>query len=69
MELSEEEAPKYAKVSRAKKKAWPVGANGLRKKRIVKSRQYTDDKGFMGKSSCYYKCHPYLTDWIKHNRF
>lgn len=48
MELSDVEEPKYAKASRTKKKAWPVGANGLRKKRVVKSREYTDSKGFMG---------------------
>ena len=30
------------------KKVVPVGQNGLKKKRIVKSRMKVDDKGFMG---------------------
>ncbi|KAG8835224.1 hypothetical protein FRC17_004786 [Serendipita sp. 399] len=49
METSErEEEPTYAKVKRAtKKKGWPVGANGLRKRRVVKTREFEDDRGFM----------------------
>ena len=30
------------------KKVVPVGKNGLKKKRIMKSRTRTDDKGYMG---------------------
>lgn len=48
----ETEDIKYAKVSRGtqkKKKAgeWPVGRNGLRKKRVLKEREWTDEKGFL----------------------
>ncbi|KIM33153.1 hypothetical protein M408DRAFT_14022 [Serendipita vermifera MAFF 305830] len=48
MEMSDGvEEPKYAKVNRAKKSKWPLGANGLRKKRIVKTREFTDKRGFL----------------------
>ena len=30
------------------KKVIPVGKNGLKKKRVVKSRMTTDEKGYMG---------------------
>lgn len=33
---------------KAEKKVVPVGRNGLKKKRVVKSRMSTDAKGYMG---------------------
>ncbi|KAJ7223127.1 DNA polymerase subunit Cdc27 [Mycena pura] len=39
--------PAPAKAKRKPKKVVPVGQNGLKKKRIVKSRFSTDDKGYM----------------------
>ncbi|KAJ7095469.1 DNA polymerase subunit Cdc27 [Mycena crocata] len=38
---------KPAPVKRKPKKVWPVGRNGLKKKRIVKSKTRIDDKGYM----------------------
>jgi DNA polymerase delta subunit 3 len=53
-----EEEPIYAKTNRApKKKAWPVGSNGLRKKRVTKTREYKDAKGYLRK---------YCTSCIRH---
>ena len=52
VEMVEEEikpAPKKKKV----KKVIPVGRNGLKKRRVVKSRMTTDAKGYMGSSSCF----------------
>jgi hypothetical protein len=42
-----EPVPK-AKNKPRKKKPVPVGRNGLKKKRLVKSRQTTDAKGYFG---------------------
>ena len=39
--------PKRSK-KKAEKKVGPVGRNGLKKKRVVKSRMSTDAKGYMG---------------------
>ena len=39
------------KAQRKPKKEVPVGRNGLKKKRVVKSRMTTDDKGYVGASS------------------
>jgi DNA polymerase delta subunit 3 len=39
------------KTQRKPKKEVPVGRNGLKKKRVVKSRMTTDDKGYFGASS------------------
>jgi DNA polymerase delta subunit 3 len=36
------------KPQRKPKKQVPVGSNGLKKKRVVKSRMKTDDKGYFG---------------------
>ena len=49
METSERDEPMYAKTKRAtkKQKGWPVGANGLRKRRVVKTRESTDKRGFI----------------------
>jgi hypothetical protein len=50
----EEREPKPAAPTRARtrkpKKVVPVGRNGLKKKRVVKSRMTTDDKGYFGAS-------------------
>ena len=52
MEEDEDEdpAPKAKARKRKPKKVVPVGRNGLKKKRVVKSRMTTDEKGYMGKS-------------------
>ncbi|KAG9023487.1 hypothetical protein FS842_005714 [Serendipita sp. 407] len=51
METSDkEDEPTYAKTKRTAKKkktAWPVGTNELRKRRVVKTREFEDDRGFM----------------------
>ena len=39
------------KAQRKPKKEVPVGSNGLKKRRVVKSRMTTDDKGYFGASS------------------
>lgn len=39
------------KAQRKPKKEVPVGRNGLKKRRVVKSRMTTDDKGYFGASS------------------
>lgn len=36
---------------RKEKKVIPIGSNGLPKKKILKSRMKTDEKGYMGKPS------------------
>jgi len=38
------------KTRRKPKKEVPVGRNGLKKKRVVKSRMTTDEKGYFGAS-------------------
>lgn len=35
------------------KKVIPVGSNGLKKKRVMKSRMKIDDKGYMGAVSLF----------------
>lgn len=42
--------PVKPKRQRKPKKVVPVGKNGLKKRRVVKSRMTTDAKGYMGKS-------------------
>ncbi len=44
-------APKPQQRKRKQKKAIPVGKNGLKKKRIVSSRNKLDEKGYMGMSA------------------
>ena len=39
------------KAQRKPKKEVPVGRNGFKKRRVVKSRTTTDDKGYFGASS------------------
>lgn len=51
------EEPKYAKVNRApKKKTWPIGSNGLRKKRVVKTREYKDAKNYLREHPSEFLC-------------
>jgi DNA polymerase delta subunit 3 len=47
-EVDENIAPKPKPKKRREKKVVPVGRNGLKKKRVVKSRTTTDAKGYMG---------------------
>lgn len=44
------DAPKPKPRKRKEKKVIPVGRNGLKKKRVVKSRMTVDAKGYMGTS-------------------
>ncbi|EGO24208.1 hypothetical protein SERLADRAFT_369441 [Serpula lacrymans var. lacrymans S7.9] len=44
---SEEEVPKPKPRKKSEKKVVPIGRNGLRKKRVTKSRTTTDAKGYM----------------------
>jgi len=46
-DISLEEEPVH-KRPRKIKEEWPVGRNGLRKRRIEKERMSTDDQGYMG---------------------
>jgi DNA polymerase delta subunit 3 len=48
MEAIESDNVKPAPVKRKPKKVVPVGKNGLKKKRVVKSKSHIDDEGFMG---------------------
>lgn len=41
-------SPKPKPKKRREKKVIPVGSNGLKKKRTIKSRMTTDAKGYMG---------------------
>lgn len=41
-------APTRRKPQRKPKKEVPVGRNGLKKRRVIKSRMTTDDKGYFG---------------------
>lgn len=50
-ELSDDPAPKPKPRQRKVKKAIPIGRNGLKKKRVVKSKTDFDDKGYMGEWS------------------
>ena len=50
-ETSEEEPViEKPKTTRKPRKVVPVGKNGLKKRRIIKSRTTMDDKGFVGSS-------------------
>ena len=40
--------PVKPKRKRKEKKVWPVGKNGLKKRRVVKSKMTTDERGYMG---------------------
>jgi hypothetical protein len=43
--------PRARKTQRKPKKEVPVGRNGLKKRRVVKSRLTTDEKGYFGASA------------------
>ncbi|KAJ3559182.1 hypothetical protein NM688_g496 [Phlebia brevispora] len=45
---SDDEPVKPKPRKRKEKKVWPVGRNGFRKRRVMKSRMTVDDKGYMG---------------------
>lgn len=47
-EDSDDPAPKKEPRKRKPKKVIPVGRNGLKKKRVVKSKTDFDEKGYMG---------------------
>lgn len=49
-DISVEEEPVQRRQKKTKEE-WPVGRNGLRKRRIEKERMSTDDKGYMGEQS------------------
>lgn len=40
--------PVKPKRKRKEKKVWPVGKNGIKKRRVMKSKMTTDEKGYMG---------------------
>lgn len=46
-DISFEEEPVQKRPKKIREE-WPVGRNGLRKRRIEKERMSTDDKGYMG---------------------
>ena len=47
-EDSDSDVPKLQPKKRKPKKMWPVGCNGIKKKRTVKARTKMDEKGYMG---------------------
>ncbi|KAG6866585.1 hypothetical protein C0991_002073 [Blastosporella zonata] len=47
VDMADEFVPKAKPKKRAPKKVIPVGSNGLKKRRVVKSRSKVDDKGYM----------------------
>lgn len=53
VEMEEEEVKPVPKKKRTKKVV-PVGSNGLKKRRVVKSRMTTDAKGYMGMQFIYH---------------
>jgi DNA polymerase delta subunit 3 len=48
VEMEDEEVPKPKPRQRKPKKTVPVGRNGLKKKRVIRSRTAADEKGYMG---------------------
>lgn len=48
IEMEDEEVPKAKPRQRKPRKAVPVGRNGLKKKRVIRSRTTADEKGYMG---------------------
>ncbi len=51
-EEMEEDTPKPKPRKKKEKKIIPVGRNGLKKKRVMKTRTTVDAKGYMGTSVC-----------------
>lgn len=50
IEMEDEEIPKAKAKQRKPKKVVPVGRNGLKKRRVMKSLKKIDEKGYMGKT-------------------
>jgi hypothetical protein len=52
MDVDDDDVEPVPKKQRKKKekKVWPVGSNGLKKKRTVKRKMTTDEKGYTGLS-------------------
>lgn len=50
-EIEIEDTPK-PKPRKKEKKVVPLGRNGLKKRRVMKTRMFTDAKGFMGAYPC-----------------
>lgn len=48
MDEDSDPAPKTKPRKRKEKKVMPIGRNGLKKKRVMKSRMKMDEKGYMG---------------------
>ena len=53
--------PVKPKRKRKEKKVWPVGRNGIKKRRVVKSKMTTDERGYMGTSPSH--CHCLLCEY------
>ncbi len=51
VEMEDEEVPKAKPRPKQRKprKIVPVGRNGLKKKKVIRSRTTADEKGYMGK--------------------
>ena len=49
MDDDSDPAPKTKPRKRREKKVIPIGKNGYKKKRVMKSRMKMDEKGYMGK--------------------
>ena len=49
MDDDSDPAPKTRPRKRKEKKVIPIGRNGYKKKRVMKSRMKMDEKGYMGK--------------------
>lgn len=63
-EDSDDPAPKTKPRKRKEKKVIPVGRNGLKKKRVVKSKTDFDDKGYMGEFICFSRPMRSITEYI-----
>jgi hypothetical protein len=48
VEMEDEEVPKAKPKQRKPRKTVPVGRNGLKKRRVIRSRTTADEKGYMG---------------------
>lgn len=72
--MVEDEEVKPVPKKRKPKKVIPVGSNGLKKRRVVKSRMTTDAKGYMGKHMSFIFCikrvltllHPVTEDYSEY---
>ncbi len=48
--MSDSDVPKPKPRARKAKKVVPVGSNGLKKKRVMRTEKFVDDKGYMSAS-------------------